>query len=266
MLISEIVKRGHYISVFDEDNIPPYTKLLDCDVYVDMSAITNKSFYHTLKKICAIRTVSGRKNPLMIDPPESIINSFDKRITHKIFPDLVPESYNLNGNNNEKIIDKLKPDEFIIIKTPVGWWGKNVEKITPRQAIKKYYKSKNLIAQKYVPFTKGVGRIVTFNHSTDFEIACSYLKIPDSWRTGVDFRHRCILQPVSDGLYDFALNVSRRCGLYFNGIDYLYENGKYILLEVNAVPAIKEPYEEFKIDIAKKLLDHIERNAKINRH
>jgi glutathione synthase/RimK-type ligase-like ATP-grasp enzyme len=261
MIISEVIRRGYYISVFDENTLPPYKKLLDCHVYVDMSTITSKSFYHSLEKEYKRRTLLGLNTPLMIDPPESAVNSFDKRKTHKTFSDLIPESYNLTGSNNEQIINKFKSDEFIVIKTPMGWWGKDVERMTPQQAIKKYRKSKDMIVQKYIPFTRGVGRIVTFNHGADFEIACSYLRIPDSWRTGVDVEYKCIQQLVSDELYNFARTVSQRCGLYLNGIDYLYDKSKYVLLEVNAVPAIREPYEEFQIDIPKKLLDHIERNV-----
>ena len=151
-------------------------------------------------------------------------------------------------------------DEYIVIKPAIGWWAKSVERLTPKQAIKKYAISKDLIIQKYVPFENGVGRIVTINYNNDFEIACSYLRRPKSWRTGVDIKHKCLIQPVDSKLYDFAKQISQKCGLYLNGIDYIYSNGKYVLIEVNAVPAMKEPYDEFKIDIPNKLINHIERN------
>jgi glutathione synthase/RimK-type ligase-like ATP-grasp enzyme len=263
MVISEIIRRSHYVSVFDEKIVPPYKELLNCDVLIDMSAITRKSFYTSLKKEYEYRKNSHIKTPLMIDPPEAIINSFDKRRTHEIFPDMVPESYNLTGKNNEEKINKFKNDEFVVVKTPLGWWGDSVERLTPQQTIKKYAKTKELIVQKYIPFTSGVGRIVTFNYKSDFEIACSYLRIPDSWRTGTDVNYKCVQQPVTKKLHDFALSVSKRCGLYLNGIDYIYHNGNYVLLEVNAVPAMQEPYDEFEVDIPRKLLDHIERNVKI---
>ncbi len=263
MIISEIIRRGHYISVFDENSIPPYKKLLNCDVFIDMSAITRKSFYTSLKNEYEHRKNSLLKTPLMIDPPEAVINSFDKRKTHKIFPDIIPESYNLTGKNNEEKINKFKNDESVVVKTPLGWWGKGVERLTPQQAIKKYGKSQGLIVQKYIPLTKGVGRIVTFNYKNDFEIACSYVRISDSWRTGTDVNYICKRQPVTEKLRDFALSVSKRCGLYLNGIDYIYHNGDYVLLEVNAVPAMQEPYDEFKIDIPQKLLNHVERGIKI---
>ena len=263
MVISEIIRRGHYLSIFDEETLPSCKKLLDCDVFIDMSTITRKSFYFSLERENLSRRSSHSRVPLMVDPPTAIINSFDKRRTHKIFSDLVPESYNLTGECNARKLEKFKDDQFVVVKTSQGWWGVDVERLTPQQAVEKHRKSKGLIVQKYIPFEKGVGRIVTLNHGNDFEIACSYLRIPNSWRTGTDVKYKCVQEPVSRELHQFALSVSQRCGLYLNGIDYIYNNGRYILLEVNAVPAMKEPYDEFKIDIPKRLLAHIERNIKI---
>jgi glutathione synthase/RimK-type ligase-like ATP-grasp enzyme len=259
MIISEIIKRDHYFSVFDELALPPAKTLLDCDVFIDTSTITRRGFYLSLLRELARRKIACQKVPLMVDPPESIMNSFDKRRTHEIFPDLTPESYNLTGRNNRKILEKFKDDEYLVVKDPLGWWGESVERVTPTQATKNYDHSKNLIVQKYVPFEKGVGRIVTINHANDFEIACSYLRIPKSWRTGVDIAYKCVQEPVSKELRDFAHTVSTRCGLYLNGIDYIQNNGRYVLLEVNAVPAMKEPYDEFQIDIPRMLISHIEK-------
>lgn len=262
MVISEIIKRGHHISVFDENNVPTHKKLLECDVLIDMSAITKKIFYTSLKREYEQKRSSGHKVPLMVDSPEAILNSLDKRKTHKNFPNLVPESYNLNGKNNKVKINKFKNDEFVVIKTPLGWWGENIVRVTPRQAIKKYEKAKGLIVQKYIPSDSGIGRIVTLNYKKDFEIICSYIRISSFWRTGVDVDYECKQQSVTKELHDFALFVSKQCGLYLNGIDYIYHDGKYVLLEVNAIPAMKEPYDEFKIDVPKKLLDHIKRCIK----
>ncbi|TAK96104.1 hypothetical protein EPO05_02600, partial [Patescibacteria group bacterium] len=154
MLIPEIIKRGHYISVFDEKVLPQYNKILDCDICIDMSAIISKRFYNSLGTAYNKRKLYGLKTPLMVDPPRAIINSLDKRRTHKIFSDLVPESYNLTGRNNEQLINNFRHDEFVIVKSPTGWWGKDIDKITPQQALEKYSKSKDLIIQKYVPFTE----------------------------------------------------------------------------------------------------------------
>jgi len=256
LVISEIVKRGHYISCFDENNLPDNKILLNCDVFIDMSTITDESFYTSLKNYLAKSDIK----PLMVDPPEAILNSVDKRKTYVIFPDLIPESYNLDGKNNSNVLNKFLDDKHVVVKPAIGWWAKSVELLSPNQTIKKYASSDDVIVQKYVPFENGVGRIVTINHKDNFKIACSYIRKPKSWKTGVDIKHTCIEYPVNKKLYDFAKQVSQRCGLYLNGIDYIYNNGRYVLIEVNAVPAMKEPYDEFKINIPNSLINHIEEN------
>lgn len=260
LVITEILSRGHYVSVFDEKNLPSNEVLLDCDVFIDMSTITDESFYVALDKELSKMPSLGKNTPLMVDPPKAILDSVDKRRTHEILPEFVPESYNLNGKDNLKLINKFIDDEYVVIKPAVGWWAKSVELIKPKDAIKKYSKLKDLIIQKYIPYEKGVGRIVTINYKDDFEIACSYTRKPKSWRTGVDINHKCTKVTVNDNLFKFAKEVSQKCGLYLNGIDYIFSNGKYVLIEVNAVPAMKEPYDEFKVNIPKKLISHIERS------
>jgi glutathione synthase/RimK-type ligase-like ATP-grasp enzyme len=94
---------------------------------------------------------------------------------------------------------------------------------------------------------------------------CAYLRIPDSWRTGEGSLSQYRLVQVNKKLVDFAKDASVRSGLYLNGIDYIYHDGKYVLIEVNAAPGIRDPYDDFKIDTPKMLLDHIERSVAGNR-
>ncbi|MGH8601496.1 MAG: hypothetical protein ACREXR_01555 [Gammaproteobacteria bacterium] len=126
LVIAGIVKRGHYLSIFDDRILPICRNLLSCDVFIDMSAIDRKTFYHALRRECQRRKLSGLPVPLMIDPPEAVIDSFDKRRTHRIFPDLVPESYDLTGTGNEEAIHRFGADEFVVVKPAQGWWGRTV--------------------------------------------------------------------------------------------------------------------------------------------
>jgi len=261
LLIAEIARREHYLSVFDESNIPSIKSLLNCDVHIDLSAITSTAFYEDLQGECQRRKLAGDRVPLMVDPPEAVMTSMDKRKTHALMPDLVPESYNLDGVHNQEMIAKFLPDQYVVIKDPFSWWAKGIERLSPQEAMEKHRQSHDIIVQKYVPFTDGVGRVLTLNHGSDFTIISAYLRIPDSWRTGEGTTSKYELILVRDNLYNFALDVSRRAGLYFNGIDYIQSGGKYVLLEINAAPGFRDPHDEFGIDTPKIIMDHIERNV-----
>ncbi|MCX6811873.1 MAG: hypothetical protein NT039_04235 [Candidatus Berkelbacteria bacterium] len=261
LLIAEIARREHYFSIFDEKNMPSLDRLLDCDVYIDLSAIRDVNFYRRLAKHCSRRKSLGKKVPLMIDNPVAVMNSMDKRKTHRIMPDLIPESYNLNGLDNIKLINKFIKDKYIVIKDPFSWWAEGIDRLSPKKALKKYKFSRNLIVQKYIPFSDGVGRVLTLNYKRDFKIICAYLRIPNFWRTGSEITSRYELIHVNRKLYDFARAASIRSGIYFNGIDFIYHDGKYVLIEVNVAPGFRDPYDEFKIDTPKIIMDHIEKHA-----
>lgn len=263
IIIAEIVKREHYLSIFDDKHMPALDGLFDCDVLIDMSAITDVDFYEKLQTEYARRKKFHQNVPLMVDSPDAVMNSMDKRKTHALMPDLVPESYNLDGVNNESIIAKFSDDEYLLIKDPFGWQARGIDRLSPRAALEKYRVSKGLIVQKYIPFTDGVGRVLTLNYTSDFEIICAYLRIPDSWRTGEGTESQYKLVEIDEKLRDFAKGAAIRSGLYLNGIDYLYKDGAYVLLEVNAAPGLRDPYDEFEIDTPKIFLDHIERNTRL---
>ena len=260
LVIAEIAKRGYFVSIFDETNVPSASKLLDCDVLLDLSAIIDISFYEDLDKEYERRKKLGLKLPLRVDEPIAVLNSMDKRKTHKLLPEFAPESYNLDGKNNVELINNFKNDQFVIVKDPFGWQAKGVFRMSPKEAIEKYSTASDLIVQKYIPFTDGVGRIMTLNYKDDFEVMCAYLRIPKaSWRTGEDdctFK----LVNVDKDLYNFAKEITTRSKIYLNAIDYIYSNGKYVMLEVNVAPGLKDPYDEFHIDTPKQLFDHIERS------
>jgi len=262
MVISEILGRKHSIFIFDEKNLPENNIILKCDVLIDMSTITSEEFYRVLNKDILKLKKEGVSVPLVVDPPIAVIKSLNKQMTHELFKELVPESYVLTGLDNKEKIEKFKNDKFVVVKPLQGWWGEGVEKLSLQEALRKHIKSEGLIIQRHIPSDLGVGRIVTLCYKEDFEIAASYLRISKSWKVAVNTDYKCIRHEVTGGLRDFAKSVSVRSGLYLNGIDYIYYKGRYILLETNAVPAMKEPLEAFGINIPKKLLNHIERNIR----
>ncbi len=178
----------------------------------------------------------------MVDNPFATITSADKRRTHAILPDLVPEFYNLDGVSNREVIGRFADDEYVIVEDPFGWYAYGVERMTPQEALEKYAVASGLILQKYLPYHVGSGRILTLNHDSDFEVLCSYIEFLDIWHSGNGATSRYDVVEVDPGLYEFARRASKTSGLYLNGIDYtVYPGGRYVLYEINSVPNLFSP-------------------------
>jgi glutathione synthase/RimK-type ligase-like ATP-grasp enzyme len=265
LIIEEIKKRHYEITRYSDDQMPDYNTLLDCDVYFDMSSITEGAHYIKFQLALDHMSRLNGTTPLLIDPPLAVINALDKRLTNELFHDLVPRAFNLDGTNNSQIISNFN-GEFVVIKSPIGWGGRGVERVRTKEAFLLTKNSKGLIMQEYIEPIYGVGRILTLNYKGDFQILCAYNRISKSWKVGMQSKYKCELKQLDSKLTNFAYNISAKSGLYLNGIDYIESaDGKLYLLEVNSVPAIKEPMDEFGLNTPKLIIDHIERSVLISR-
>ncbi|HUY85100.1 MAG TPA: hypothetical protein VMU97_01140 [Candidatus Dormibacteraeota bacterium] len=252
---------NHQVITHSSESLPSYDELLDCDVFVDRSPITDPNFFRGLARAYRIKRLAHTDTPLMVDNPLATIIASDKRKTHKLFPDLVPESYDLDGITNHSLIDSFKDDEYVVIKNPLGWYSIGTELISPEDAHDKYGEATDLVVQKYIPFTKGVGRVVAANFDSDFQVLCSYTMIPDSWRTGEGVASRFELTDLSPSLEKLARMVAQTSGIYLNGMDYIESDGKYVLLENNTVPNLRVPYHYMGVNAPHLFVEHVERSA-----
>ncbi len=266
LIVETFRARSHEVRLHKAGESPQYENLLDGDVYLDRSPVTDSAFFSGLAIAYFKRRAAKRPLPVMVDNPFATMASVDKRRTHALLPDLVPESYNLDGTNNREAIGRFAGDEYVIIKDPFGWYSQGVERMTPRETLAKYGTVSGLIVQKYLPYHLSVGRILTLNHDADFEVLCSYTEYPDIWRSGVGATSSYDVVEVDKGLYEFARRASKTSGLYLNGMDYtLYPGGRYVLYEINSVPNLFSPHHNLGVDTFTPFVRHIERSAARNR-
>jgi glutathione synthase/RimK-type ligase-like ATP-grasp enzyme len=261
LIVEAFQANGHEVSVKAVEANPDPEELLECDVFIDRSPVTDGMFFRNLALEYFKRRRDEGSAPLMVDNPFATMASFDKRRTHALMPDLVPESYNLDGINNKELIGRFEGDEYVVIKDPFGWYSKGMDRLSPDDARDKYGSAEELIVQKYIPFSRGVGRVVTMNYGSNFQVACTYLMVPDAWRTGEGVTTRHELTDCPDELYRFAQTVSKRSGLYLNGMDYIEHEGRYVLLEVNAVPNLRVPHHYLGVDAPRLFVEHVEQSA-----
>lgn len=261
LVVAAFEGNGHEVTVYSAESPPDFDTLLDCDVFVDRSPITDVSFFRGLSRACQRRRTSHTPTPLMVDNPLATIIASDKRKTHALFPDLVPESYNLDGITNRASIDVFKDDEHVVIKDPFGWYSRGTERLSPQEACDKHATTKDIVVQKYVSFARGVGRVLSAHFAGDFEVLCSYMMVPDSWRTGEGVTSRFELADCPPALREFARTVTRRSGIYLNGTDFIESDGGYVLLENNTVPNLRVPHHYLGVDAPGLFVQHVERNA-----
>ncbi len=260
LIINAFEGNGHHVTIHSAEAPPPFEVLLDCDVFVDRSPITDANFFRGMAHAYRRKRIAREATPLMVDNPIATLVASDKRKTHALFPDLVPKSRNLDGHTNHDAIDAFKEDEYVVIKDPFGWYSRGTELLSPQEAHDKYGKARDLVVQQYVPFEKGVGRVLSAHHDGDFQVLCSYIMVPDSWRTGEGVTTRFELADCPPALEKFARTVTRRSGIYLNGMDYIERDG-YVLLETNTVPNLRVPLHYMGVDAPGQFVGHVERSA-----
>jgi len=255
-------ERGHTPVFFASEDRPSTEELLDCDVFMDRSAVVDVNFFRALAATYqALRAAGTKPLPVMVDNPFATMVASDKRKTHELFPYLVPENYNLDGVNNLEAFRRFTGEDYIVIKDPFGWNAKGTEKLTPNEALDKHHSSSNLVVQKYIPFEKGVGRAYTLQHNGRFSFICNYLETPNMWRTGIGAESTYQPYEITDKIHKFIRHISKACGLYLNGIDYIEHDGELFLLETNSVPNLHAAEKNGSSPAFDMLISHIEVSA-----
>lgn len=261
LIIAAFEANGHQVTVQSAEAPPTVEVLLAGDVFVDRSPITDPAFFWTLARAVQAQRSAGKALPLLVDNPHATLVASDKRKTHDLFPGLVPESYNLDGIDNEAAFTALQDHSAVVIKDPLGWYSIGTERLSVAEAREKYHGATNRIIQEYIPFARGVGRVLGAHYAGDFELICSYMMVPNDWRTGHGVTTEFELAPCPPELTAFAAHVTKTSGIYLNGLDYIERGpGDYVLLETNTVPNLRVPLYWMGIDAPARFVAHIERS------
>ncbi|MBC7582061.1 hypothetical protein H7097_04330 [Aeromicrobium sp.] len=263
LIIDAFESLGHHVTLASAEHPPTPDELLMCDVYIDRSPITDTGFFMSLAYAIQKRRAAGKTVPLLVDNPFATLIASDKRKTHALFPALIPHTENLDGTNNTAAFAAMASYEQVVIKDPFGWYSHGTELLTPAEAATTYADVTNRVMQKYIPFKRGVGRIVVANYAGDTEVLSNYLMIPNDWRTGVGVTTEFVATSCPPELTQFATKITRASGLYLNGIDYIERSeGNYALLETNAVPNLRVPHYYLGVNAPGAFASHVERSHK----
>jgi len=171
-----------------------------------------------------------------------------------------------NGKSLYKIIDKW---EKMVYKPTDGWGGVGLTKIENKSTLDALYPFLNQLDLRFLY----VERFVKYDN-TDYRIdivdgefvSCYGRKAPGTdWRTNITSGGSIFLREPTDEIVSIAKKAAKVCGTDIAGVDLIYdmEKEKYVVLEVNGIPAFATPEQEKmgfnfndkKIDLIVNLID-----------
>ena len=175
-----------------------------------------------------------------------------------------------NGKSLYKIIEKWGK---MVYKPTDGWGGVGLTKIEDKTTLDALYPFLNQLDLRFLY----VEKFVKYDN-TDFRIdivdgefvSCYGRKAPGTdWRTNITSGGSVFLREPTDEVVSIAKKAAEVCGTDIAGIDLIYdmEQEKYVVLEVNGIPAFATPEQEKmgisfndkKIDL---IVDLIDRKSK----
>jgi ribosomal protein S6--L-glutamate ligase len=175
-----------------------------------------------------------------------------------------------NGKSLYEIIAKWGK---MVYKPTDGWGGVGLTKIEDKTTLDALYPFLNQLDLRFLY----VEKFVKYDN-TDFRIdivdgefvSCYGRKAPGTdWRTNITSGGSIFLREPTDEVVSIAKKAAEVCGTDIAGVDLIYdmEKEKYVVLEVNGIPAFATPEQEKmgigfndkKIDL---IVDLIDRKSK----
>ena len=171
-----------------------------------------------------------------------------------------------DGHQLKKIIKKW---DKMVYKPTDGWGGVGLTKIENEASLDMLMPFLNQIDLRYFY----VEKFIKYDN-TDFRVdivdgqfvGCYGRKASSSdWRTNVTSGGSVFMREPEDEIVKTAINACTVCGVDIGGVDIIYdlEKEKYVVLEVNGIPAFATPEQEKmglnfndkKIDLIVDLID-----------
>ncbi len=152
----------------------------------------------------------------------------------------------------------------MVYKPTDGWGGVGLTKIENQATLDMLMPFLNQMDLRFFY----VEKFVKYDNS-DFRVdivdgkfvACYGRKASKSdWRTNVTSGGSVFLREPTDDVIDIAIKASKICGADIAGVDIIYdlESEKFVVLEVNGIPAFATPEQEkMGLDFNKKKIDLI---------
>lgn len=160
-----------------------------------------------------------------------------------------------------------------VYKPTNGWGGQGIIKIDSPLALEcllsSLYQSdvKHFYLERFVDTDKTDFRVDVVDGKV---IGCYGRKAPpNEWKTNITSGGSIMLREANDQIVELALNATEVTGLDIAGVDLIYdcEHERYVVLEVNGIPAFATPEQEaigvnFNQEKIERIVNLIERKVK----
>ena len=169
-----------------------------------------------------------------------------------------------HSDDSHRLNTIMKKWEKMVYKPTDGWGGIGVTKIDSEEALNMLIPFLSQINLKYFYVEKYVDY-----DNTDYRVdivdgkfvACYGRKAAlGHWKTNVTSGGSVFLREANDEIINLAINATKVLGLDIAGVDIIYDRKKekYIVLEVNGIPAFATPEQEkLGLDFNDKKIDLI---------
>ena len=169
-----------------------------------------------------------------------------------------------HSDDSHRLNTIMKKWEKMVYKPTDGWGGIGVTKIDSEEALNMLIPFLSQINLKYFYVEKYVDY-----DNTDYRVdivdgkfvACYGRKAAlGHWKTNVTSGGSVFLREANDEIINLAINATKVLGLDIAGVDIIYDRKKekYIVLEVNRIPAFATPEQEkLGLDFNDKKIDLI---------
>ena len=239
-LRNSIVTNGHII------HIPTKTKLDKLDLFFSYNAGEQTQYqvylYETLSRI--IPTINSFEAFRLTEDKFQTSYLLNK---HKIPTADFYLCHRDDSKNLSKIIKKWKK---MVYKPTDGWGGVGLTKIEDKEQLDMLLPFLNQMdlrffyVEKYLKYDKTDYRVDV----VDGEFVGCYGRRANSkdWRTNITSGGSVFLREPNDEVVDLAIRAAKACKIDIAGVDIIYdrEKEKYVVLEVNGIPAFATPEQE----------------------
>jgi ribosomal protein S6--L-glutamate ligase len=189
-----------------------------------------------------------------------------------------PDFQLCHRDDTARLKEIIKEWDKMVYKPTDGWGGMGLTKIESEATLDTLLPFLNQMDLRFFY----VEKFLKYDN-TDFRVdivdgqfvGCYGRKANGSdWRTNVTSGGSVFLREPDDDVIDLAIRASEVCGTDISGVDIIYdmEKEKYVVIEVNGIPAFATPEQEKmglsfndkKIDLIVDLIDRKSKIKKIN--